>query len=66
MDTKVAYPDYTYNNTYLDTLYKEVRLCTSKRLILLQSFIYIFFSSQVSIFTERLLEKFVDSYPSGL
>lgn len=24
IDAKVAYPDFTYNDTYLDTLYKEV------------------------------------------
>lgn len=26
MDTKVAYPDYTFNDTYLDILYKDVCL----------------------------------------
>lgn len=25
IDKKVAYPDYTYNNTYLDILYKDVK-----------------------------------------
>lgn len=24
IDTKIGYPDYTYNNTYLDDLYKNV------------------------------------------
>lgn len=25
IDTKIGYPDYTYNNTYLDDLYKDVK-----------------------------------------